>query len=212
MSIFFKALFVLFLTMPSVFGALNLDYSLGYSSDDYGEDRNPFNLKSHRNELSIGVSFGPNGRIMLGHNVLMWSRDASREVSSVIREEELSFMEMGPKLTLFLNQGKNFYLSGAYHFYVDGTRKITGSAEEEMKGSAWLASFGMQMGLTRSFYLGFSLNYHTLSIDETSLNSVVNEVDLSYTSFYPALEVSFRFGGTPSRSRARNSFPRSWRP
>lgn len=202
--------FLLFgVTLP-LLAKVQLHYSLGLDSESWGEDRFPTEISGQKNEFFLGVAFGPGHRFVLGQNIYLASRTIKREYLNDEVELELSRTELGPKLLFFLNGGRNFYLSFAYHFSVKGARKFNEDDELSISGDAMLLSFGMQMPLTRSLFFGLSFNHHTLNINKSTLAGVESTENDSYKNFYPALQLSYRWGGGRN-ARYRSSFPGSWR-
>ena len=66
-------------------------------------------------------------------------------------------------------------LPGVYNFYAQGTREVDGT-EQDISGSSYLATFGVQMKLTRKTYLGFSYNLHSVTINESTEGTTNTDV------------------------------------
>ena len=89
---------------------------------------------------------------------------------------------------------KIVYVAAAYHFYAKGTRKRgSASQEEDVSGTSYFASLGLLLRSSRTFYLGLTLNYHNVTLSESSVGATKSDISHSYTSIYPGIELAFRF-------------------
>lgn len=209
---YFAVLFIMciliFTPINLAHGSLTIQYSLGMINDQEEQGAIDFSNNHLRHEFFLGVAFGPSNRIVLGQNFLKWSREVEVQLMDIAEDQqEINLTEMGPRLLFYLNKNKNFYLSGAYHFYVRGERENL-LLEEDLQGKSFLGTFGMQMNLTSNLLFGLSFNYHKVELNESTFNSQTSQIDHDYVHFYPSLELSYRFGN--NRSRHRGSWPRSW--
>jgi hypothetical protein len=143
------------------------------------------------NRVFLGASLDSGGHVFFGQSLLMMSRTIKG--SSDGDPDEITTMELGPRFTFFFDDAGTWKLSLAWHPYAKGERKRAGETED-ISGSAYLASFGFQARFGRSFYLGASINYHSLSITKsTDTSNVEEEVSHSYTTIIPMIDFAFRF-------------------
>lgn len=183
--------FIALTPLFTVKAGLFVQYSGSYISDSGADEGEKFEYSGMRNMLLIGATFGRSGNVVIGQNVLFLNRTGK---ATSLEEEKLSTLELGPRVQWFLNDAKTFYISGAYHFYARGSRKMSGEAtEQDVSGKAYFANVGIQLRLSRMAYLGLSFNYHNVTLDESSVGSTRTEISHTYTSIYPALDFSLRF-------------------
>ncbi len=143
-----------------------------------------------RNTFFIGASYEKDGQFILGQNIHIWKKES--EDQTLAEEEIYSMLEIGPRMILYLNKNRNLYISAAYHFYAKGEREF-GGVTEEIKGSALMASIGLQRKIFGRVHLGFSLSYHKFSMSESIINNNSTIEEQSHTSIFPALDLSYRF-------------------
>jgi hypothetical protein len=164
-------------------------HSLSYLAES--EDAESLEYTTMRNITLLGANFGKSGNWVIGQSIMSWSRETTN--AAMTGESSISLLELGPRVQYFFNDGKNFYVSGVYNFYAKGDRQVNGAAEEEIEGTSFLISSGIQLKVSKKFYFGLSYNYHTLSISKTASGSTTSDVSQSYTYTFPSLEFSFRF-------------------
>lgn len=193
MKLFFKVTFsflLLFsLYLPNVYGGFYFQHSFNYETES--EDAESLEYGTMRNYALLGATFGKKGNWIIGQSIYSWSR--SLKNTAMTGESSVSMLELGPRVLFYVNDGKNFYISGTYNFYAKGSRKINGGTSSDIEGTSYLLSTGLQLKVSKRFYIGFSYNYHVLNITETSSNSVASTVSQSYTYAFPAIEFSLRF-------------------
>jgi len=185
----FLALLLLLIFTSEAFGGFYFQHSFSYATETENSESLEYNTM--RNYALLGASFGKKGNWVIGQSVYSWSRSSKNTVMT--GESSLSMLELGPRVQYFVNDGKNFYISGTYNFYAKGTRKINGGTSTDIEGTSYILSTGLQLKVNKGFYLGFSYNYHVLNISETSAGSVASKVSQTYTYAFPAIELSFRF-------------------
>ena len=162
--------------------------SLSYQTDS--DDKTNFEYASSHYSFVIGATFGKKGNWTVGQSVLSWSRSEGSTTTSP--SNEVSMLELGPRVTYLFGKNRNFYISATYNFYAKGTRTIEGS-EADIDGSSIIGSFGLQMKGSKRFYLGFSINYHSTSISKSTVNNTSEDVSNSYSRIYPAIDFSLLF-------------------
>ncbi|MGB0452544.1 MAG: outer membrane beta-barrel protein [Bacteriovoracaceae bacterium] len=162
--------------------------SLHYETDT--DDVTQFEYGSSHYALLIGATFGKSDQWVVGQSFVNWSRTEKDEDSAA--DGEIALLELGPRFQYFFNTARTIYLAFTYNFYAKGTRNVAGE-EYDISGTGMLAAFGAQFKISKKFYIGFSLNYHSVGISEESQDSTKSDVSNSYTMIYPAVEMSFRF-------------------
>ncbi len=186
-----RLLFILFLILsPNLRAGFYLQHSFGHNTttnSDSGENVENSNM---RNSFILGAMFGKSGQWVIGQGITHSS--SSTEATSLAGAEDNSFLELGPRVIFFFNQAKNFYISATYNFYAKGSRTKQG-ATEDIDGSSLMGAIGVQMKATKMIYFGISMNYHSISISESTVGNTKSEVSHSYSSLYPAIELSIRF-------------------
>lgn len=188
-----KILSLLFLSLifsTSLEASVYLQSTHNYQTSTDKDEINELKHTNMRNLFFLGASYEKNGRFILGQSIYIWERKSQDEL--IGEEEHFSFFETGPRAFFYFNQGRNVYVSVAYHFFVRGKRTF-GDFEEKLKGSSLLANFGIQRSLFGGLFLGFSLNYHNFSMSESSVSGVALEETDKQNAFFPALDLSYRF-------------------
>jgi hypothetical protein len=175
--------------IPQAKANLYLQYSLYYYTDTSSEDS--LEYSSTRNMIFLGATF-LKGYGVLGWNTLIWNKAELNTTGG--QETELSMQEMGPRFIFFLGDNKRFYFSLNMNFYAEGTRTDSSGDEKEISGTSTDFAIGYQIRMSKTFYGGFSIHYHTLSLaketdDQDQTTDVTDK--LSYT--VPMLEFSLRF-------------------
>jgi len=187
----FKKYFI-FLLLSMTFrsyAGFYFQHSFSYVSES--EDTESLEYNTMRNVTLLGANFGKNGHWVIGQSIMSWSRSLAN--TALTGESSISMLELGPRVQYYFNSGKNFYVSGVYNFYAKGERQVNGGASEDIEGTSFLVSSGIQLKVSKKFYFGLSYNYHSLSISKTASGSTTTDVSQSYTYTFPALEFSFRF-------------------
>jgi hypothetical protein len=185
----FLAILLLFIFSFKSFGGFYFQHSFNYAVEE--ENAEALEYNTMRNYALLGATFGKKGNWIIGQSIYSWSRATKN--SAMTGESSVEMLELGPRVLYFINDGKNFYLSGTYNFYAKGTRTIDGGVSSDIEGTSYIASIGLQLKASKRFYIGFSYNYHSLNITETSSNSVASTVSQTYTYTFPAVEFSLRF-------------------
>jgi hypothetical protein len=182
-------LFTLILISPQFAEAgFWLQPSIHYATDT-DDNTNYENAASHYSFV-LGATFGKKANWVVGQSVVSWARTEGSDTTDPANE--ISMLELGPRIMYLFGKDRNFYISGTYNFYAKGTRTIAGD-EAEIDGSSILGSFGVQMKGSKKFYLGFSINYHATSISKSTVDNTSEDVTNSYSRIYPAIDLSFRF-------------------
>lgn len=165
-----------------------LQPSIHYATD--ADDNTNFEYASSHYSFLLGATFGKKGNWVVGQSVVSWARSEGSDTTDPANE--ISMLELGPRIMYLFGQGRNFYIAGTYNFYAKGTRNVDGD-EFDIDGSSYIVSFGVQMKGTKKFYLGFSINYHTTAIAEESQDDTKADVTNGYSKLYPAIDISLRF-------------------
>lgn len=165
-----------------------LQPSIHYQTDS--DDNTNFEYASSHYSFILGATFGKKGNWVVGQSVMSWSRSEGSDNTDPANE--ISMLELGPRIMFLFGNDRNFYIAGTYNFYAKGTRNVDGE-EYDIDGSSMVATFGVQMKGSKKFYLGFSLNYHSTSIAVESVDNTTEDVSNSYSKIYPAIDFSLRF-------------------
>lgn len=204
------SLFLTFLLCFKVEASLYVQGSFGFHSDSHS-DSTVFDLDYSRVSTQgfVGVHFFVPW-IIVGGNVNSWKRDWSYTINDDDFTSSFDFLEIGPRVILFLNSSRNFYLSAAYHGYVKGSSQL-GDEDVEIRGRSKHYALGLQMPLSRQLFFGLSFNYHQTTIRREITDLQTQEMNYGITGMYPAIELSYRFNRLFNwRRSGRQSFPRSW--
>lgn len=178
----------IFIALPSAQAGFWLQPSINYHTDT--DDNTNFEYAAAHYSFVLGATFGKKANWVVGQSVVSWSRSEGNTTTDPANE--MSMLELGPRIMYFFGKDRNFYVSGTYNFYAKGTRNVAG-AEADIDGSSIMASFGLQMKGNKRFYLGFSLNYHATSISKSTVDNTSEDVSNSYSRIYPAIDFSLRF-------------------
>ena len=181
-----KTLIIIYLLMNSANAAFMINSMTGYSSNS--DSKTTTNISNFSNHIFIGASIGSRQRLFVGQNISIFTHGVKTSVSNTINT-----LELGPRLTYFLNEGNIFYLTLGWNPYAKGQR-IIASATEEISGYGLLAGIGAELKINSNFHIGGSLNYKSLNISKAiSSTNVASEVSDTYTSITPMINLSLRF-------------------
>lgn len=167
---------------------LYIQTSAGYHTDE--DDVNDFTYSTTMLNFFIGGSFGKGEKWVVGQNFVQSAR--TEYDTSESQENELSLLELGPRIQYFFTVMKTAYVAVVYNLYANGTRTLSGN-EQDVEGTSTIFSFGYQLKMSRSSYLGFSINYHSISLSKQTESNTATDISQSYTLMYPAIDLSFRF-------------------
>lgn len=167
---------------------LLIQHAFNYHS--HSDDVENFSYNRMNNYLFIGASINKSERFFLGQSVHIWNK--THQAGSDGEASTISLTELGPRVVFLIGPLFRWHVSVAYHIYTKGTRSIEGSSEK-ISGSAMMGSLGYQIRLSKVFYMGASLHYHSMSITESVEDSEQTDVTNSYTTIIPAIEFSLRF-------------------
>lgn len=174
------------LTASSASASWLIGLNSGYHSSTDGNTK--FEFSDMTNHGFIGASIGSKDQLYLGQNFSYQSKTYKTSTS-----DEISTMELGPRLNYYFNTEKTILLILAWNPYAKGTRSASGGATQDISGWSYLTGLGYEIKLNRSFYLGASLIYHCLNISKYEINNASTEVSQAYTSLMPMINMSFRF-------------------
>ncbi len=178
-----------FLTIKDATASIYSQYSLGYDSEKASLSSSNSSYSRMQNILFFGANVDTKKKLIFGWNFYLWSR--SQVSGTAGTTDKVALTELGPRITYFFNDERNFYLSTAIHPYVKGT--VTGTTSEKVSGSGYFASVGYQLKCSRSIYFGASLNYQSTSLDKSTVGTTESTVSYKYTFIYPLIEISMRF-------------------
>jgi hypothetical protein len=173
--------------------ALYAQHSFTYQSNGTDGQDSDFNYSTMRNHFFLGAVFGKKENFIIGNNIGFFSRNAKSTGGLANQEQDLSVLEIGPRLLVYTSEEKNFYLGFAYHPFARGNLKISGSPAEDVSGSSFLVNLGTHLNLGQNLFIGFALNYQHLMVSQKIINNVKSTSSYRDSSFFPSFEVSYRF-------------------
>ncbi|MCP4914035.1 MAG: hypothetical protein GY909_13065 [Oligoflexia bacterium] len=186
-------LIALFLTIILFSMPTNAKFIIEMGTNYSSEEDNVDNFTFSRMDLRgfLGASLDGNGAFYFGQSIYSASREHKTTAGQTVT---VSALEIGPKVSIFMGASKAIYISLAWHPFAKGERKTSAGETEDISGSSLLASFGYQLKLTKTLYLGASLNYHKYSVSKYTTSADV-EVTVSeeYTTLAPMIDLSLRF-------------------
>lgn len=179
-------LFAIFFLMNSAHAAFMMSTTSGYSSST--DSNTTTKISDMTNHIFIGASLGVKQRLFVGQNITIFTQQVQTATTN-----KVNTLELGPRLTYFFDDGNVFYGTLGWNPYAKGKRTI-GSTTEEISGFGLLVGLGAEVKINRSFHIGGSLNYKSLTISKSiSEANVAAEVSDTYTSLMPMINLSFRF-------------------
>ncbi len=183
-AFFFTILFC-FLS-PHTKASFLIDWQLGYGA--HGETKTDLGFQDLTNHFFLGAALGKKEQLYFGQNIT--SQSKTYDSSS---QTDISTLELGPRLHWFFNEEKTLLLILAWNPYAKGSRISAGGTATDVSGSSLLVGLGYELKISKMFYLGASINYHSLSISKSEVNNVSTEESSKYTSITPMLNFSLRF-------------------
>lgn len=178
--------FLLIFISSLAWARFEIQTSSGYDSYSDGKSKNTFSNMS--NHLFIGASLDLKQKLLIGNNVSQVSVGLKSN-----NNDTFSVLEVGPKVLYYFDEDYLFYTAVAWNPYVKGDRKVAGAASETISGWGYLATFGASMKINRNFAMGFSINYHSISITESVVSTTASEVSESYSTIMPMINFTLRF-------------------
>lgn len=183
-----RILVVLFLFISlSAQAGFYLQPGFGYrtDSDDVSGD---YEYANTNLILVLGGLFGKGGRWMVGQSFVKTTRSTKNGST----ETELDVLELGPRIQYYLTKLRTSYIFVTYNLYCQGTRTMSGTAQD-VDGTSTIIGFGYQIKMSRRSFLTLGLNSHTIGIAEQTVAGTTTDVSQTYTMIYPSLEVAYRF-------------------
>jgi hypothetical protein len=139
------------------------------------------------NHIFVGASFDSKEKIVVGQNISLVSNQFKTTTT-----DKISTTELGPRLNYYFNDEKNYFVSFAWNPYAKGTRTVAG-VSEEISGWSYLMAVGATLKMGNNFFMGASLNYHSLAITKSIASNTATTVNNAYSSLMPMLNISLRF-------------------
>jgi hypothetical protein len=181
--------FLLILALIAICSIANAKFeiqtSTGYTSSSDGKTKNTFSDMT--NHIFLGASFDNKEKIIVGQSASFVSNQFK-----ATNTDKLSTTELGPRLNYYFNDDKTFFAAITWNPYAKGKRTAAG-VSEDISGWSYLLSIGAVSKLGNNFFLGASLNYHSLSISKAIAGTTAATVNNTYTSLMPMLNISMRF-------------------
>lgn len=163
-----------------------IDLNTGFNS--YSDGANEFEFTDMTNHIYIGASVGSKDQLYIGQNITIYSNEFKTATTT-----DVSTLELGPRFTYYFSQDKTVFVTFAWNPYAKGTRTTLAGVSEDISGSSLLGGIGYELKLSRNFFLGASLMYHSLSVSKAEVNNASREVSESYTSMTPMITLGLRF-------------------
>lgn len=179
-------LFVLLTFSPMASAKLMVEVFNNFtsSSDDHS---GTFDFSSMTNGFFFGATLSKK-KVYFGQSLIQYSRSFNDGSST-----EVSILELGPRFTFFLNEACTWHINAIWNPYAKGDRTSSG-ATESMDGWSYEIALGYQHKVTKTFYMGATIAYHSLSITSVTNNSnTESETSYTYSSIYPMITLNFRF-------------------
>lgn len=184
---FFSAFLVVVLLSPNTHAGFLVDLSANYHSDEDDVETFSYSKMDYRGFLAANLD--SKGKLYFGQNISQFGREYKNGATT----GKYSVLELGPRFQYYFSGDRSFYMAAAWNPYVKGSRTVS-SEETDISGSSYFINFGWQLKISRSFALGASINYHSISITkETDSDNVETDVTNSYSQIYPMIEISLRF-------------------
>jgi hypothetical protein len=179
-------LIVFLLSTTIAHAKFEIQTSSGYESSSDGKTKNSFSDMT--NHIFLGAIFDNKEKFIIGQNISLISTTLK-----ATNTDTLSVTELGPRLNYYMNEERNFFVAVAWNPYAKGTRKAAG-VSDDVSGWSYLLAVGAILKMNNTFFLGGSINYHTLNITKAiSSSNTASTVSNSYTSIMPMLNISLRF-------------------
>lgn len=182
------------LTILLVFLLLSLNahaaFMFQHSFLYYSDSDDAQNVESTRmnNYSFISASLDNMNKFYIGQSIHAWSKTGKESNGTEI---DMSMLELGPRLLYFFNNERNVHVSFSYNMYAKGTRKVAG-VSQDIEGTSMMGSLGYQLKITKTFYMGASINYYSLTLSEKTVDNTTSKVSDKYTAILPMLEFSLR--------------------
>ncbi len=171
---------------PFVLADFKIDTNTGFNT--YSDGGTDYTFSDTTNHIFLGASFGAKTQLYIGQNVTIFSNEFKTATTT-----KINTLELGPRVTYYFNTDKTIFTTVAWNPYAKGKRTTLTGTTEEISGYGLLAGLGYELKLSRNFFLGASLMYHSLNVSESVVNSVATKVSQSYTSITPMINLSLRF-------------------
>lgn len=181
-------LFVIALTFSPMASAklmIELFNNFTSASDDHS---GTFEFSRMTNGAFLGAAISKKQQLYFGQNIIQYSRSFSTGSST-----EVSTLELGPRFTFFFSEAKTWHMNLIWNPYAKGERTSSGSTET-IDGWSYEIAFGYQYKVTKKFYMGATVVYHSLAITTvTDSSNTETETSYTYSSIYPMITLNFRF-------------------
>lgn len=185
----YSRLLLLLATLFISNGALadfKIDLNTGFNS--YTDGANNFEFSDMTNHIYFGASIGSKDQLYIGQNISIYSNEFTTSTAT-----EVSTLELGPRFTYYFSQDKTVFVTFAWNPYAKGERTTLAGTTEDISGSSLLGGIGYELKVSRNFFLGASIMYHSLSVSKAEVDNASREVSESYTSTTPMITMGLRF-------------------
>lgn len=181
-----KIFLALFFVVNSAHAAFMIDTITGFSSST--DSKTSSKTSDISNHTFIGASIGAKQRAYIGQNITYFSQQLTTATVN-----KINTLELGPRLVYFFTDENVFYVTVGWNPYAKGKRTV-GTVTEDVSGYALMGGMGAEVKVNRNFYIGGSLNYHSLNISKAiSASNVATTASDKYNSLMPMINLSLRF-------------------
>ena len=116
----------------------------------------------------------------------------THQAGSGSTESDVSVTAFGASALYFIDKEFRWKVQLTYNVALSGSRTVDG-ASQDIEGSGYEAGLGFQLPLSRSVWLGATMNYHAITISEYKVDTTATDVSQSYTAIVPMINLNFFF-------------------
>jgi hypothetical protein len=183
----FFIIFLFLLTSLPAQASFLFDYGLNYSSEKDDTSGGDYEKSRTFHKLFLGASVNQAKTLYFGWNINSWSSSIKQGTAA---ENTYSLLEMGPRVSWFLNENRNWYLTFEWNPYAKGKREKA-SQSRDISGMSYGAGLGYRFRLSKQVGLGAGIHYHSVSISEEKIGSTESDVSDKVNLLMPMIELSF---------------------
>jgi hypothetical protein len=181
-----RLIILFFILVPfSSEASFMFNYGLNYSKQTEDSD-SEYATSRMFHKLYLGAAVNSKKTLFFGWNINSWSTALSTGGGE---EDSYSMLEMGPKLTWFLNEGHNWYLALEWNPYAKGTRSKSGQ-EGEIQGSSMVVGAGYRFRINGQWGIGAGIHYHNLALKKETIDTTESDISDKISNIIPMLEIS----------------------
>lgn len=103
-----------------------------------------------------------------------------------------SSLDMGPFIAYMFDQKGSFSLTIGYNVTATGTYN-DGTNLANWSGTSILTSFGVMPSFGENFYLGFKINYYSVSYSKEVVSTTASDISYTRALIYPTFGMAWRY-------------------